>query len=81
MTRVRIGLDGTWVREDSHPYLVALETNKIIDFGTKSKLNKAIAFAPMKKSSDKFKEHKAKVEENSKAVFLRLKWCYGERDL
>ena len=35
------------LREDSDPYLVALETN-----------------APMKKSSDKFKEHKAKVEEN-----------------
>ena len=27
-------------------------------------MNEAIAFAPMKKSSDKFKEHKAKVEEN-----------------
>ena len=43
--------------------------NEIIDFGTKSKLNETIAFAPMKKSSDKFKEHKAKVEENSEAVF------------
>ena len=32
-------------------------------------MNEAIAFAPMKKSSDKFKEHKAKVEENSEAVF------------
>ena len=49
------------LREDSDPYLVALETNEIIDFDTKSKLNEAIAFAPMKKSSDKFKEHKAKV--------------------
>ena len=57
------------LREDSDPYLVALEMNEIIDFGTKSKLNEAIAFAPMKKSSDKFKEHKAKVEENSEAVF------------
>ena len=27
-------------------------------------MNEAIVFAPMKKSSDKFKEHKAKVEEN-----------------
>ena len=40
-----------------------------MDSGTKSKLNEAIAFAPMKKNSDKFKEHKAKVEENSEAVF------------
>ena len=48
---------------------VALEMNEIIDFGTKSKLNEAIAFEPMKKSSDKFKEQKAKVEENSEAVF------------
>ena len=37
------------LREDSD--LVALETNEIIDFGTKSKLNEAIAFAPMKKCS------------------------------
>ena len=51
------------LREDSDPYLVALETNEIIDFDTKSKLNEAIVFAPMKKSRDKFKEHKAKVEE------------------
>ena len=27
-------------------------------------MNEAIVFAPMKKSSDKFKEHKAKVKEN-----------------
>ena len=27
-------------------------------------MNEAIVFAPMEKSSDKFKEHKAKVEEN-----------------
>ena len=27
-------------------------------------MNEAIVFAPMKKSSDKFKKHKAKVEEN-----------------
>ena len=58
------------LREDSDPYLVALETNEIIDFGTKPKFNEAIALnAPMKKSSDKFKEHKAKVEKNSEAVF------------
>ena len=50
-------------------FAVALETNEIIDFGTKSKMNEVIAFSPMKKSSDKFKEHKAKVEENSEAVF------------
>ena len=50
-------------------FAVALETNEIIDFDTKSELKEAIAFAPMKKSSDKFKEHKAKVEENSEAVF------------
>ena len=31
-------------------------------------MNEAIAFAPMKKSSDKFKKHQAKVEENSEAV-------------
>ena len=54
-------------REDSD--LVALETNEIIDFGTKSKLNEAIAFAPMKKCSDKFKEHQTKVEKNSEAFF------------
>ena len=48
------------LREDSD--LVALEMNEIIDFGTKSKLNETIAFAPMKKCSDRFKEHKAKVE-------------------
>ena len=52
------------LREDSDPYLVALETNEIIDFDTKKKLNEAIVFAPMKKSSDKLKEHKAKVKEN-----------------
>ena len=57
------------LREDSDPYLVALETNEIIDFGTKSKLNEAIAFSPMKKSSDKFKEHKAKFEEIPKLSF------------
>ena len=55
------------LREDSD--LVALETNEIIDFGTKSKLNETIAFASMNKCSDKFKEHKAKVEKNSEAVF------------
>ena len=54
------------LREDSD--VVALETNEIIDFGTKSKLNEAIAFAPMKMCSDKFKEHKVKVEKNSEAV-------------
>ena len=55
------------LREDSD--LVALEMNETTDFGNKSKLNEAIAFAPMKKCSDKFKEHKAKVEKNSEAVF------------
>ena len=57
------------LREDSD--LVALETNETIDFGTKSNLNEAIAFAPMKKCtrSDKFKEPKAKVEKNFEAVF------------
>ena len=55
------------LREDSD--LVALETNEIIDFGTKSKLNEAIAFAPMKKCGDKFKEHKAKVEKILKLSF------------
>ena len=74
LTPVKIGLDGTWAKRGSRSLLgaafaVALETNEMIDFGTKSKLNEAIAFAPMKKSSDKFKEHKAKVEENSKALF------------
>ena len=49
--------------------LVALETNEIIDFGTKSKLNEAIAFAPMKKCSGKFKEHKAKVKKILKLSF------------
>ena len=67
------------LREDSD--LVALETNEIIDFGTKSKLNEAIAFAPMKKCNDKFKEHKAKVEKKFRSCLLRLKWCCGERDL
>ena len=74
LTPVKIGLDGTWVKRGSRSlfgaaFAVALETNEIIDFGTKSKLNEAIAFAPMKKSSDKLKEHKAKVEENSESVF------------
>ena len=74
MTPVRIGLDGTWAKRGFRSpfgaaFAIALETNEIIDFGTKSKLNEAIAFAPMKKSSDKFKEHKAKVEENSEAAF------------
>ena len=74
LTPVKIGLDGTGAKRGfrslfSAAFAVALETNQIIDFGTKSKLNEAIAFAPMKKSSDKFKEHKAKVEENSEAVF------------
>ena len=51
LTPVKIGLDGTnGLREDSDLYLVSLETNEIIDFGTKSKLNEAIAFAPLKKS-------------------------------
>ena len=67
------------LREDSD--LVALETNEIIDFGTKSKLNEAIAFAPMKKYSDKFKEHKAKVEKKFQSFLLKRKWCYRERDL
>ena len=74
LTPVKIGLDGTWAKGGFRSlfgaaFAVALETNEIIDFGTKSKLNEAIAFAPMKNSSDKFKEHKAKVEENSEAVF------------
>ena len=73
LTPVKIGLDGTWAKRgfrflSGAAFAVALETNEIIDFGTKSKLNEAIAFAPMKKSNDKFKEHKAKVEENSEAV-------------
>ena len=70
----KIGLDGTWAKRGFRSlfgaaFAVALATNEIIDFGTKSELNEAIAFAPMKKSSDTFKEHKAKVEENSEAVF------------
>ena len=74
LTPVKIGLDGTWAKKGFRPlfgatFAVALETKEIIDFGTKSKLNEAIAFAPMEKSSDKFKEHQAKVEENSEAVF------------
>ena len=74
LTPVKIGLDGTWAERGFRSlfgaaFAVDLETNEIIDFGTKSKLNEAIAFASMKKSSDKFKEHKAKVEENSEAVF------------
>ena len=74
LTPVKIGLDGTWAKRGFRSlfgaaFAVALETNEIIDFDTKSKLNEAIAFAPMKKSSDKFKEHKAKVKENSEAVF------------
>ena len=60
--------------------MVSLEKNEIIDFGTKSKLNEAIEFAPMKKCSDKFKEHKAKIKK-FRSCLLRLKWCYGERDL
>ena len=77
LTPVQIGLDGTWAKRGfrslfgafAFAFAVALETNEINDCGTVSKLNEAIAFAPMKKSSDKFKEHKAKVEENSEAVF------------
>ena len=74
LTPVKIGLDGTWAKRGFRSlfgaaFAVALETNEIIDFGTKFKLNEATAFAPMKKSSDKFKEHKANVEENSEAVF------------
>ena len=61
------------LREDSD--LVALETNEIIDFGTKSTLNEAIALAPMKKCSDKFKEHKVKVDKKFRSCLLRLKWC------
>ena len=73
LTPVKIGLDGTWAKRgfrslSGAAFAVALGMNEIIDFGTKSKLNEAITFAPMKKSSDKFKEHKAKVEENSEAV-------------
>ena len=75
LTPVKIGLYGTWAKRgfrslSGAAFAVALETNEIIDFGTESKLNEAIAFAPMKKSNnDKFKEHRAKVEENSEAVF------------
>ena len=74
LTPFKIGLDGTCVKRGFRSlfgaaFAVALETNGIIDFSTKSKLNEAIAFALMKKSSDKFKEHKSKVEENSEAVF------------
>ena len=74
LTLAKIGLDGTWAKRGFRSlfgaaFAVALETNEIIDFGTRSKLNEAIAFARMKKNSDKFKEHKAKVEENCEAVF------------
>ena len=74
LTPAKVGLDSTWAKRGFRSlfgaaFAVALETNEIIDFGTKSKSNKVIAFAPMKKSSGKFKEHKAEVEENSEAVF------------
>ena len=65
LTPVKIGLDGTWAKRGFRSlfgaaFAVALETNEIIDFGTKSKLNEAIAFASMKKSSDKLRSTKSK---------------------
>ena len=74
LTPLKIGYDGTWAKRGykllfGAGFAVALQTNEIIDFGTKSKLNESVAFAPFPKNSEKFKEHKAKVEASSEAVF------------
>ena len=74
LTPLKIGYDGTWAKREykSHfgaGFAVALQTNEIIDFGTKSKLNESVAFAPFPENNEKFIEHKAKVEASSEAVF------------
>ena len=49
---------------------MALETNEIIDFGTKTKLNEKLAFAPVKKDSEEYKALEEKFKnENAVEVF------------
>ena len=74
MTLLKIEYDGTWDKRGykslfGAAFAVALQTNKI-DFGTKSKQNESVAFAPFSKNSEKFKDHKAKVKACSEAVFI-----------
>ena len=74
LTPLKIGYDRTWAKRGYKSlfgagFAVALQTNEIIDFETKSKPNESVAFAPFPKNSEKFREHKAKVEASSKAVF------------
>ena len=74
LTPLKIGYGGTWAKRGHKSlfgagFAVALQTNEIIDFGTKSKLNESVAFAPFPKNSEKLNEHKAKVEASSEAVF------------
>ena len=74
LTPLKIGYDRTWDKRGYKSlfgagFTVALQTNEIIDFGTKLKLNESAAFAPFPKNSEKFKEHIAKVEASCEAVF------------
>ena len=49
---------------------MALETNEIISFGTKTKLNEKLAFAPVKKNSEECKVLEEKFKnENAVDVF------------
>ena len=49
---------------------MALETNEIIDFGTETKLNEKLAFAPVKKDSEQYKAPEEKFKnENAVDVF------------
>ena len=56
----KIGFDVTWAKRGFKSlfgvgFAVALETNEIIDFGTKTKLNEKLTFAPVKKDSEEYK--------------------------
>ena len=58
---------------------VALETTEIIDFGTKTKLNEKLAFAPVKKDSEEYKALEEKFKnENAVDVFQESSGAMGK---
>ena len=71
----KIGFDGTWAKRGFKSlfgvgFPVALENNQIMDFGTKTKLNEKLAFAPVKKDSEENKVLEVKFKnENAADVF------------
>ena len=71
----KIGFDGTWAKRGFKSlfgvgFAVVLETNEIIHFETKAKLNEKLAFVPVKKDSEVHKALEEKFKnENAVDVF------------